>query len=88
MTDILEKIARAIEDAMASDDNHPHDIARAALLAMREPDSETVLVGCKEIEDADMGPEPWIGPYDIWIPAARQSFTAMIDAILKEGGDV
>lgn len=36
MTDVLEKIARAIEDAMASDDNHPHDIARAALLAMRD----------------------------------------------------
>lgn len=31
---ILTKASHAVEDAMASDDNHPDDIARAVLLAV------------------------------------------------------
>ena len=34
--DILSRIGGAIEGQMARDDNHPNDLARAALIAMRE----------------------------------------------------
>jgi len=35
---MLEKASRAVEDALASDDNHPDDIAKAVLMAIRDPD--------------------------------------------------
>ncbi len=31
------RASHAVEDALASDDNHPDDIARAVLMAVREP---------------------------------------------------
>lgn len=63
------------------------ETVRAVLMSVREPGEAAVMAGCKEIEDAEMGPEPWTGPYDIWKPAARLSFTAMIDAILNDGAN-
>lgn len=38
MTTMLTRASHAVEDALASDDNHPDDIARAVLMAVREPD--------------------------------------------------
>ena len=70
MTD-LERASHAVEDALASDDNHPDDIARAVLLAVREVSQETYNAGW----DA-MGGEPDAGPGEPWL--------AMIDFILNE----
>lgn len=88
---MLQKAARAAYEefsAMQAYDGGRvdwDDIARAVLMAVREPGEAAVMAGSREIEDAEMGPEPWTGPYDIWKPAARTSFTAMIDAILADG---
>ena len=70
MTD-LERASHAVEDALASDDNHPDDIARAVLLAVREVSQETYNAGWDAMSgDPDAGPgEPWL---------------AMIDFILNE----
>ena len=70
MTD-LERASHAVEDALASDDNHPDDIARAVLLAVREVSQETYNAGWDAIGGGlDIGPgEPWL---------------AMIDFILNE----
>lgn len=70
MTD-LERASNAVEDALASDDNHPDDIARAVLLAVREVSQETYNAGWDAMSgDPDAGPgEPWL---------------AMIDFILNE----
>ena len=70
MTD-LERASHAVEDALASDDNHPDDIARAVLLAVREVSQETYTAGW----DA-MNGEPDAGPGEPWL--------AMIDFILNE----
>lgn len=70
MTD-LERASHAVEDALASDDNHPDDIARAVLLAVREVSQETYNAGW-----AAMSGEPDAGPGEPWL--------AMIDFILNE----
>lgn len=70
MTD-LERASHAVEDALASDDNHPDDIARAVLLAVREVSQEAYNAGW----DA-MNGEPDAGPGEPWL--------AMIDYILRE----
>lgn len=81
MTPMLEKVARAIAEAYVDkiggaieerDDVECGAIlARAALLAMREPDSATVLAG-----DATGDQYEGCEPEECW--------PAMIDAILKE----
>lgn len=70
MTD-LERASHAAEDALASDDNHPDDIARAVLLAVREVSQETYNAGWNA-----MNGEPDAGPGEPWL--------AMIDFILNE----
>ena len=37
MSAMLTRASQAVEDALASDDNHPNDIARAVLMAVRTP---------------------------------------------------
>lgn len=74
MTPMLEKIARAIEDAMASDDNHPHDIARAALLAMREPDLDVISAMFDRLDCGELGED--YDTTDVW--------QVGIDAILAQ----
>ena len=37
MSDMLTRASHAVEDALASDNNHPDDIARAVLMAVRTP---------------------------------------------------
>lgn len=39
---LIRRVADAIEAQMASDDNAPDDLARAAIAAMREPTSAMV----------------------------------------------
>lgn len=82
MTDMLEKIARAIFADLARQNDEAgepcfigdgHQLARAALLAMRDPDEAMAEAGWKS-SDGD-----FISPNDVW--------PAMIDAILKEGGE-
>lgn len=74
---MLEKIARAIEDAMASDDNHPHDIARAALLAMRDLPPSVAEEAAKNVFGASPLPHE-VGNFD-------GGWTAAIDSILDDG---
>lgn len=66
----LERAAAAVEDQMASDDNMPEDIARAVLIAIREP-SETMIEEGYESYTADGG-------------SLRDVFMNMIDAALGE----
>lgn len=42
MKTMLTRASHAVEDALASDDNHPDDIARAVLMAVRDLDREIV----------------------------------------------
>lgn len=67
--DMVEKVADAIETAMASDDNSPSDLARAAIEAMREPTlamaqegawagHETVEASWRAMIDAALNPPP------------------------------
>lgn len=104
MTPMLEKIARAIYDAapFRSAEGAWEDqtdeyrrlcavYARAALLAMREPDDFV----CEAGNDADYGCTEGIGldrllqghDYGPWQDGLRLVFNAMIDAILKESGE-
>ena len=80
-TTMLKKVARAIEDAMSSDDNAPDDLARAALIAMREPDE-----GMLDAGTAALWPP---GRLKQMLPgeASVTAFTAMIDHILNDGGE-
>jgi hypothetical protein len=75
-TTMLEKVSRAIEDAMASDDNAPDDLARAVLMALREPDEGMLGAGehawmNRNLRDPKSEPIP-------------DCFTAMIDHALNE----
>lgn len=62
-------------------------LARAVLMAVREPGTKAVRAGCVEIENAEeleTDDPRWGDGYDIWIPSAEKAFAAMIDAILGE----
>lgn len=87
----LEKMARAILDCVplgyVMTRGEAEIYARAALLAMREPDVGMVRKGCMAIENAADEPEEAMRDgYDMWKPSARDSFTAMIDHVLESGG--
>ena len=56
-------------------------IARAVLLAVREPDIDTGLAGAAQVN------KNMRGPHKADYCAAKDAFTAMIDAILQEKGD-
>lgn len=83
MTPMLEKIARAITNALEEVNPNAHSTfsedeaevcVRAALLAMREPDEAMIDAGEQEQGDC-MGYER---------KAAVSTFTTMIDTILGE----
>lgn len=99
MTPMLEKIARAIAESYYAADYDAEEAkawaakdwedwfpeARAALLAMREPDEAMVMAGAECVWDE---PGRWHDkPPPTEQGEARNAFTAMIDAILKEGGE-
>lgn len=70
MTEMIERVARAIDNAMASDDNMPADFARAAIVAMREPTQHMLEEGGRtEILDGYVDDD-----------LLRSAFRAMIDA--------
>ena len=71
---MLEKIAEAIARQMAEDENDNIDIARAALQAVREPDSALQFAAWLSAPDDDCSDFQRLS-----------DFTAMIDAILSEG---
>lgn len=90
MATMLEKAARAAGDVaatMESDVRHLlseraiNDIARAVLLAVREPDD--TMIGAY-FARCDLGGDLMDDPDDERHPA-HPAFTAMIDAILNEG---
>ena len=74
---MLEKIAEAIARQMAEDENDNIDIARAALMAIREPDMDVGLIGAEEVN------KQMRGSVKADYCAAQNSFTAMIQAILE-----
>jgi len=45
--EMVERVAKAIEDKMASDDNMPEDLARAAIAVMYEPTPEMIRAGLR-----------------------------------------
>ena len=47
MTDMIERVAKAINDAMLQHgDYKPDELARVAIAAMREPTKEIEAMGC------------------------------------------
>lgn len=81
MSQMLERAAEAII-AVQSDAFHedrtatPEDIARAVLMAVREPDVPEVLSGMRAAERLRSGT----------VVETKIMFTAMIDHILSDGG--
>lgn len=71
MESMLTRASHAVEDALASDDNHPDDIARAVLMAVREPGADAVQAGMTAT-GFNWG-------------VSHSSWQAMIDAILAGG---
>lgn len=68
MTNMIERVAKAINDTMLQHgDYKPDELARAAIAAMREPTEEMVEAGY----------------YDAMAEDAKATFTAMIDAALE-----
>tara|TARA_R110000868_G_scaffold309027_1_gene570439 strand:- start:3353 stop:3583 length:231 start_codon:yes stop_codon:yes gene_type:complete len=68
MTDMIERVAKAINDTMLQHgDYKPDELARAAIAAMREPTEDMVEAGY----------------YDAMAEDAKATFTAMIDAALE-----
>jgi len=53
--DMVERVGAAIEDAMASDDNAPADLARAAIAAMRQPTEAMLDAACSHAPDTNSG---------------------------------
>lgn len=57
MTAMLTRASQAVEDALASDDNHPDDIARAVLMAVRDlPDEFVMSAEYLVLDDQDSFP--------------------------------
>lgn len=87
MSEMIVRVAKAIDRQMSSDDNHPVDLARAAIQAMRDPTEEMARAVGKlsrldlivpehvydeyDSDSADLSPE---APALLW--------KAMIDAAL------
>ena len=51
MSEKVNHLAEAIADQIASDDNTPADLARAAIAAMHEPTPEMIEAGAKILGD-------------------------------------
>jgi hypothetical protein len=76
----LERMARAICEARGIYPTEWHEFlpeARAALMAIREPDMDTSIVGGIVVAEEMKGGEDYF--------AAKRCWTAMIDHVLKEG---
>lgn len=78
MTTMLERAARAVDDETYGEltDLRCAAIARAVLVAVREPDRKLSCIGAEAADDGGRYEQPMPGQcYD--------AFTAMIDAILE-----
>lgn len=91
MTTTLEKAARAAADYIdrsvnceLPDDVFTVGLARAVLMAVREPAQSVVDRGTAQINYDCPAPDD-APPDDDYSDNIRRSFTAMIDAILNEG---
>lgn len=75
----LERASHAVEDALASDDNHPDDIARAVLASLLNPSSlePHVVAGAKTLQAFEEEPIPYAA-------GAVFVFQDMIRAILND----
>jgi hypothetical protein len=70
MTDMIEKVAKAINDAMLQHgDYKPDELARAAIAAMREPTEDMIMAS------------PY---YQMPLMIYGLEYRAMIDAALEE----
>lgn len=89
MTDIIDRVARAIFTVQTSNTSdeiwaqinpeYPHEIARAAIAAMREPTEKMMIEGGGVVpaDEAEYRPDrAEQTAHDVW--------QAMIDAALKE----
>ena len=87
MTDMIERVAKAINDAMLQrGDYKPDELARAAIAAMREPTSAMYMAGgivspSAHLADKDYKP---YGTRTIGDMAAKSAWEKMIDAALEE----
>lgn len=93
MSEMLEKVAKALCGAYGWDPEHPssddYRAARAALLALREPTKDMMPKGLEAIQmNMDYGRDT-DGSYEM--PdhgTAYHCFVAMIDAILSETQEI
>lgn len=74
---MLEDMARALKERRRIGPYEDIDLARAALMAIREPDMDVGLIGAEEVN------KQMRGPVKADYCAAQNSFTAMIQAILE-----
>lgn len=81
MESMLTRASHAVEDALASDDNHPDDIARAVLMAVRDLDRDIVSEARKATVDVGGNMADFLGASDWQVSG---SFARAIDAILSE----
>jgi hypothetical protein len=79
MTDMIERVAKAINDVYEPGYYNPQKLARAAIAAMREPTDAMVAVGYDNFMWGPCGSTsddlPDANPNDVWID--------MIDAALE-----
>lgn len=75
MSAMTERVAEAIERAMASDDNAPEDIARAAIAAMKSPTGAMVEAGAQ-------GSKAQWGDHRDGKDGAERCWALMIDSAL------
>lgn len=76
MSEMIERVARAIEQEIGPQDMDFAKIARAAVEAMREP-TEAMLEVAQDMY------EP-VGDRAMWPPEPKDAWPAMIDAALTE----
>ncbi len=81
MTTMLTRASHAVEDALASDNNHPDDIARAVLMAVRDLDRDVVGEARKATVDVGGNMADFLGASEWQVSG---SFARAIDAILSE----
>lgn len=77
MTTTLERAIEAVSNTASDypDEENFEAVARAVLIAVREPDRKWTADVCEDLCEPEL----------VFNPAPASAFTAIIDAILKEG---
>ena len=73
---VFKRAVDAFEDQMASDDNHPDDIVRAILEAVKTPTPSLSMIGRNAVLGCNAS------PYSDYSVSVGKGFSAMIGAIL------